>query len=79
MRKRISCVLVLILLMFTLSVSGLFAQGQQEEEKPVIAFSIMDFSIDFLGVCRTYHHSGKILIFSNEKPVYLLIFCVSIA
>ncbi len=48
MRKGISCILILVVLVMCLPVNVLFSAGQQEEETPVIAFSIMDFSIDFL-------------------------------
>ncbi len=48
--RKISVLLVVCMVLMILPVHGLLAQGQKEsvEKKPVIAFSIMDFSIDFL-------------------------------
>ncbi len=50
MGKKISLILVLFLILMTVSGGVLFAEGQKEkgEDKTVVAFSIMDYSIDFL-------------------------------
>jgi ABC-type sugar transport system substrate-binding protein len=50
MKRKIGLVLLICMALMVLPMSGLFAQGQKDaaESRPVIAFSIMDFSIDFL-------------------------------
>ena len=50
MGKKIGFILVLFLILMTVSGGILFAEGQKEkgEDKTVVAFSIMDYSIDFL-------------------------------
>ncbi|MFA5468114.1 MAG: sugar ABC transporter substrate-binding protein [Sphaerochaetaceae bacterium] len=47
MRKRVIVLVVLIVFILT-SATSVFAKGAKEEAKPVVAFSIMDYSIDFL-------------------------------